>query len=99
MSRFGNIQKYLIHHRNKFVNQVDPKTGIINFEIGKDLLKRTSEGQDVDFATERETVENSAHYVRSVSENITGHTSGDGYLGIKNKPSPGVFIVFIMFIF
>ena len=83
MFRFGNIQKYLIHHRNKFVNQVDPKTGIINFDIGKDLLKRTSEGQDVDFATERETVENSAHYVRSVSESITGqgHTTGDGYLG------------------
>ena len=81
MTRFGNIQKYLIHHRNKFVNQVDPKTGVINFEIGKDLLKRTSEGQDMDFATERETVENSAHFTRSVSENITGNGAEDGYLG------------------
>ena len=94
--RFGNIQKYLIHHRNKFVNQMDPKTGIINFEIGKDLLKRTSEGQDMDFATERETVENSAHFMRSVSENNTGNSSGDGYLGNKK---PGLVILFIICLF
>ena len=76
---------------------MDPKTGIINFEIGKDLLKRTSEGQDVDFATEREAVENSAHFMRSVSENVTGNTSGDGYLG-NNELSPARVILFIIVI-
>ena len=80
------------------MNQVDPKTGIINFEIGKDLLKRTSEGQDVDFATERESVENSAHFMRSVSENVTGNTSGDGYLG-KTELSPGLVILLSLCLF
>ena len=75
---------------------MDPKTGIINFEIGKELLKRTSEGQDMDFATERETVENSAHFMRSVSENIPGNTSGDGYLG---NTKPGFVILFKYHVF
>ena len=89
--RFGNIQKYLIHHRNSFVNQVDPHTGVLNFNIGQELLKRTSGGQTMDFATERERLENSAHYMRSASEYVV--TNGEvrpgspGYLDMTS-PSP-----------
>ena len=68
--RFGNIQKYLIQHRNSFVNQIDPKTGNINFTIGTEFMNRTSRGQLKDFATEREEIENSANYNRNL----------DGYL-------------------
>ena len=32
--RFGNLRKYLINHRNHFVNQIDPVSGTINFDIG-----------------------------------------------------------------
>ena len=71
--RFGNIQKYLIQHRNSFVNQIDPKTGNINFKIGSEFMSRTSGGQLKNFATEREEVENSANYNRNI----------DGYLSKK----------------
>ena len=33
--RFGNIQKYLVCHRQYFVNQVDPMTGEIDYDIGR----------------------------------------------------------------
>ena len=86
--RFGNIQKYLIHHRNKFINQVDPNTGIINFDIGKDLLGVSPSGEEIDWPTQRERGEASAHYL------ATGQTSeeaaaaaGGGYLGKKAQSS------------
>ena len=79
--RFGNIQKYLIHHRNKFINQVDPNTGIINFQIGKDLLGVSSAGEEIDWPTERERGESSAHYLTSAEE--TG--GGGGYLGKRSQ--------------
>ena len=79
--RFGNIQKYLMHHRNSFVNQVDPQTGNIDFDIGKELLRMCSRGQVMDFATERERTENSAYYVRSNSEYVTSNGTTEGYLG------------------
>ena len=81
--RFGNIQKYLIHHRNSFVNQVDPKTGIINFEIGKELLRLSSRGSHMDFATRREREETSAHfgYDRNSSDYVTSNEENSaGYL-------------------
>ena len=79
--RFGNIQKYLMHHRNSFVNQVDPHTGNINFDIGKELLRMSSGGQMMDFATERENTEHSAHYVRADSDQVTSNGTTEGYLG------------------
>jgi FMS-like tyrosine kinase 1 len=33
--RFGNIQKYLVCHRTYFINQVNPLTGLIDYEIGQ----------------------------------------------------------------
>ena len=70
-----------MHHRNSFVNQVDPLTGNINFEIGKELLRLSSGGQVMDFATVRERTENSAHYVRSNSDYVTSNATTEGYLG------------------
>ena len=78
LPRFGNIQKYLIHHRNKFINQVDPMSGIINFDIGKDLLGVTSAGDEIDFPTQRERVETSAHYLTSLRSEAGAEA---GYLG------------------
>jgi len=66
--RFGNLQKYLINHRNYFVNQIDPNTGAINFNIGREALVRDAP----DFPTEREQNETSMQtYVRSTSEYVT----------------------------
>ena len=78
-TRFGNIQKYLIQHRNRFINQVDPKNGIINFDIGRDLLGVTSNGDEVDFPTQRERVETSAHYLSSLRSEAGPEEAG--YLG------------------
>ena len=46
--RFGNIQKYLMVHRNHYIDQVDPFTGEINFMIGEDILDgMDDEGRDM----------------------------------------------------
>lgn len=39
--RFGNIQNYLIRHRNDFINQVDPKSGNLDYSIGQEYLDRS----------------------------------------------------------
>ena len=83
--RFGNIQKYLIHHRNKFINQVDPNTGIINFQIGQDLLGVSSAGEKIDWPAERERGESSAQYLTSELEE-----TGEGYLGKRSLRIAGL---------
>ncbi|XP_018340861.1 PREDICTED: vascular endothelial growth factor receptor 1 isoform X1 [Trachymyrmex septentrionalis] len=39
--RFGNLHNYLLRHRNDFINQIDPKTGKLDLNIGMDILMRT----------------------------------------------------------
>ncbi|XP_056632203.1 vascular endothelial growth factor receptor 1-like isoform X1 [Diorhabda sublineata] len=39
--QFGNLQNYLLKHRDHFVNQIDSQTGKINYLIGQELLDRT----------------------------------------------------------
>ncbi|XP_063923158.1 vascular endothelial growth factor receptor 1-like isoform X3 [Zophobas morio] len=39
--RFGNIQNYLLRHRENFIDQVDPKTCHIDYTIGQEELERT----------------------------------------------------------
>ncbi|XP_072392204.1 vascular endothelial growth factor receptor 1-like isoform X2 [Diabrotica undecimpunctata] len=39
--RFGNLQNYLLRHREHFINQIDPHTGKVNYMIGHELLDRT----------------------------------------------------------
>ncbi|XP_022910201.1 vascular endothelial growth factor receptor 1 isoform X2 [Onthophagus taurus] len=39
--RFGNIHNYLLRHRGNFVNQIDPETNIIDYNIGAELLERS----------------------------------------------------------
>ena len=36
--RFGNIQKYLMDHRNHYIDQVDPFTGEINSMMREDIM-------------------------------------------------------------
>lgn len=60
------------------MNQLDPKTGILNYNIGQELLKRTSGGDTLDFATERERTETSAHLH---GEYVTSNGGAEGYLG------------------
>ncbi|KAF7266631.1 hypothetical protein GWI33_020129 [Rhynchophorus ferrugineus] len=38
--RFGNLQNYLFKHRESFINQVDPRTGTIDCNIGSQVLDR-----------------------------------------------------------
>ncbi|XP_050295850.1 vascular endothelial growth factor receptor 1-like [Anthonomus grandis grandis] len=40
--RFGNLQNFLYKHRESFINQVDPITGNINYDIGADILERSN---------------------------------------------------------
>ena len=60
------------------MNQLDPKTGILNYNIGQELLKRTSRGDTLDFAAERERTETSAHLH---GEYVTSNGVAEGYLG------------------
>lgn len=39
--RYGNLQNYLLRHRDNFVDQVNPKTGHIDYTIGQEILERT----------------------------------------------------------
>lgn len=39
--RFGNLHNYLLRHRDNFIDQVDPTTGRIDFNIGSEILNRT----------------------------------------------------------
>lgn len=39
--RFGNLQIYLLRHRDNYINQVDPKTEKIDYSIGQEYLDRT----------------------------------------------------------
>ena len=56
--RFGNIQKYMMTHRNHYVNQVDPATQEPNFSIGQEII--WSMGGDLPKA--RQEYELSARY-------------------------------------
>nr|CAD7568583.1 unnamed protein product [Timema californicum] len=40
--RYGNLQNYLIRHRDHFIDQIDKKTGQIDSSIGSDILARTA---------------------------------------------------------
>ncbi|KAJ8926683.1 hypothetical protein NQ314_020924 [Rhamnusium bicolor] len=39
--RFGNLQNYIFRHRDQYVDQVDPKTGRIDYTIGQKYFDRT----------------------------------------------------------
>nr|XP_023029901.1 vascular endothelial growth factor receptor 1-like [Leptinotarsa decemlineata] len=39
--RYGNLLNYLLRHRSHFVNQVDPLTKKVNYNIGQEILDRT----------------------------------------------------------
>ena len=70
------------------MNQIEPETGLINFEIGRELLLTNSGEKPVDFATQREVGESSVHYyVRSASEYVTTiGTVPEGYLEMTSPP-------------
>lgn len=42
--RFGNLLNYLYRHRDSYIDQVDPKTGHLDYGIGQDILERTYSG-------------------------------------------------------
>ena len=72
--RFGNIQKYLMVHRNHYIDQVDPLTGEINFMIGEDIIDGVDDdGRDM--ARVREEEEMSVAYARRRSSTLM--TNGD----------------------
>lgn len=40
--RFGNLQNFLLRHRQHFINQIDPNTEKVNYLIGQEeLMDRT----------------------------------------------------------
>ena len=77
-----------MHHRNSYVNQIDPETNAINFKIGHELMVEdqyfdgymvpTKKRDAVDFTAARENCEDSAHYVRSASEYVDARTAAPG---------------------
>ena len=72
--RFGNLQKYLLRHRHHYINQCDPVTGEINFNIGQDLI----DGYGNDFARAREEEEMSVYIKKSSICQSTGPVSTGG---------------------
>ena len=81
--RFGNIQKYLLLHRSHFINQIDPVTSEINFQIGQDLIDGHDENH---LARKREEDEMSAaYYQRKQSANLSS-------AGSELSPSPEGYV-------
>ncbi|XP_018563787.1 vascular endothelial growth factor receptor 1 isoform X2 [Anoplophora glabripennis] len=39
--RFGNLQNYLLRHRDNYIDQVDPKTGRVDYVIGQEFFDRS----------------------------------------------------------
>lgn len=39
--RYGNLHNYLLKHREDFINQIDPETNKIDYNIGYEELERT----------------------------------------------------------
>lgn len=39
--KYGNLHNYLLRHRENFINQIDPVTETIDYNIGAEILKRT----------------------------------------------------------
>ncbi|XP_063227857.1 vascular endothelial growth factor receptor 1-like isoform X2 [Bacillus rossius redtenbacheri] len=39
--RYGNLHNYLMRHRDRFIDQLDPKTRRIDYSIGSELLARS----------------------------------------------------------
>ena len=79
--RFGNIQKYLLLHRDHFISQVDPATGEANFDIGQDII----DGYGRDLPRIREDEEMSAAY-RTRIPSLTTAGTGD------NSPNPEGYV-------
>ena len=71
--RFGNIQKYLLLHRDHYINQIDPANGEANFDIGQDII----DGYGNDLARVREEDEMSAAYRRRNQSISTTAGTGD----------------------
>ncbi len=71
--RFGNIQKYLLLHRNSYINQINPATADIDFKIGADIIEQ--HGNDLPRA--REEDEMSAAYAGG-NRNLSLTTTTDG---------------------
>lgn len=39
--RYGNLHNYLLRHREDFINQIDPMTSKIDYNIGYEEMERT----------------------------------------------------------
>lgn len=45
--RYGNLQNYIYKHRENFIDQIDPATGIVDYNIGQEISDRSySVGSD-----------------------------------------------------
>ncbi|KAH1027651.1 vascular endothelial growth factor receptor 1 isoform X2 [Dendroctonus ponderosae] len=45
--RFGNLQNYIYKHRENFIDQIDPATGVVDYNIGQEISDRSySVGSD-----------------------------------------------------
>ena len=65
--KFGNIQKYLVSHRQHFVNQINPASGDIDFDIGRqeynDLANSYSPQRSIERAPSSASGRKSVRYV------------------------------------
>ncbi|KAJ8931966.1 hypothetical protein NQ314_015075, partial [Rhamnusium bicolor] len=64
--RFGNLQNYIFRHRDQYVDQVDPKTGRIDYTIGQKYFDRTystsSDGSGNESPSLKRAALNSSNY-------------------------------------
>ncbi|XP_066150407.1 vascular endothelial growth factor receptor 1-like [Euwallacea fornicatus] len=85
--RFGNLQNYLFKHRDSFINQVDPVTGNIDYNIGADILNKPyNRSHSVSGETRRSTMRSQSmqdYRINSANTQIT--SVGDDSVMLSNS--------------
>lgn len=83
--KYGNLHNYLLRHREDFINQVDPVTNKIDYNIGYEELERTfSMSSDGSNRSGRGT--SMADY--RVNSNYNGRTINTENTEVCMTPSP-----------
>ncbi|KAH1027653.1 vascular endothelial growth factor receptor 1-like isoform X2 [Dendroctonus ponderosae] len=85
--RFGNLQNYIYKHRESFINQIDPVSGNIDYNIGADLLERSySVSSDTRRSTMRsQSMQDYRDRAHTMSANTQVTSLGDESVMLSNS--------------
>ncbi|XP_076631740.1 PDGF- and VEGF-receptor related isoform X2 [Colletes latitarsis] len=86
--RFGNLHNYLLRHRDDFINQIDPTTGMFDPSIGIDLLTRSTRvGSNNSLSTNSGT--DSVQYQGTAMDSQGASVSPDSCVVSNGSSQPG----------